>query len=257
MSQIPIIDVAPLFRNDHSAKLNVAKQIDEACRSNGFFSIKNHGIDNLDSLEGESFRFFKQLTQEQRLELAPNKWNPTNPNTYRGYFPAKVDGKEGYDICNPTLCSDNDLILNNPLHEILVWPDEALLPGFRKYFEGYYLKMVNLSRTLLAGFALATGKEENFFYDKVDIKDTLSTLRLNYYPFLDNIEAVETGEDGTKLGCAVHRDGVVITILFQPIEGLQVENGEGWINVEPSAETLVVNTGICMSRWTNGGNLNS
>ena len=201
MSHIPTIDIGPLFTNDLAAKLNVAKQIDKVCRVHGFFSITNHGIDNLDTLEKEALRFFKKLSLEQKLALAPNKWNPNNPNTYRGYFPAKVNGKEGFDTGNPNFTNDHELVKKNyPMHDVLVWPNEELLPGFRNYFEDYYKKMLNLAKALLVGFALATGKDENFFSDKLDMKDSLSTLRLNYYPFLDNIDAVEIAKDGTRLG---------------------------------------------------------
>jgi isopenicillin-N synthase len=133
-----------------------------------------------------------------------------------------------------------------------VWPDEELLPKFREYFTDYYAKMTELARTILRGFALASGKEETFFNDKIRLKDCMSTLRLNYYPFLEDIEAVEIASDGTRLGCETHRDGSLITILYQPIEGLQVEDDQlGWINVTPSDTNYVINTGECMSRWTN------
>ena len=69
----------------------------------------------------------------------------------------------------------------------------------------------------------------------------MSTLRLNYYPFLDNIDAVEIAPDGTRLGCEMHRDNSFITILFQPIEGLQVEDdNDGWINVAPSTTNFII-----------------
>ena len=55
-------------------------------------------------------------------------------------------------------------------------------------------------------------------------------------------------------GCETHRDGSIITLLFQPIEGLQVEDGHDWVDAVPSSKNFVVNTGVCMSRWTNGGN---
>ncbi|RNA44532.1 isopenicillin N synthase [Brachionus plicatilis] len=113
--------------------------------------------------------------------------------------------------------------------------------------------MTNLAKVLLKGFALAAGQDEHFFDDKIRVDDTMSTLRLNYYPFLDNIEAVEVAEDGTRLGCETHRDCTLVTILYQPIEGLQVEDdAAGWIDVPPSESNFVINTGALMSRWTNG-----
>lgn len=252
-SKVPTIDISALYGHDLDAKLQVAKQIDTICRKSGFFQISNHHIKCLNSLTSEAFRFFKTLNQEQRMSLAANKFNQKNTHTYRGYFPAKVNGKEGFDIGNPNLNDEHQAIKQNlPLNEITVWPDESIIPNFKEFFVNFYAEMTSLARVLLRGFALATGKEETFFDDKLMHDNCMSTLRLNYYPFLENIDAVEIAPDGTRLGCETHRDGSLITILFQPIEGLQVEDDEvGWINVEPSDCNFVINTGGCMSRWTN------
>jgi isopenicillin-N synthase len=257
MTELPIIDIGPLFGTDFDSKLNVARQIDLACRKNGFFEIENHKIDTLDSLNLQAFRFFKNLTYEQKINLAPKKWNPNAEYTYRGYFPASVNGKEGFDIGNPRFDNNHELVkIKSPLYEALSWPDEDLLPGFREFFNEFYEKMSLLTRNLMSGFALALGKEETFFNDMIRDFDCLHTCRLNFYPFLENIDAVEIAADGTRLGCETHRDGGLITILYQPIKGLQVEteseNGlMKWIDVKPSNKTFIVNTGLCMQRWTN------
>lgn len=64
----------------------------------------------------------------------------------------------------------------------------------------YYLRFTKLAQALLRGFALATGREEEFFQDKLKIDECMSTFRLNHYPFLENIEAIEVASDGTKIG---------------------------------------------------------
>jgi len=253
MTDLPIIDISPLFGTDIKSKLKVASQIDLACRNNGFFEIENHKIDLLDSLNFQAFRFFKNLSHEQKISLSPKKWNAKSDFTYRGYFPASVNGKEGYDIGNPRFDETHELVKNkSSLYEAFVWPDENLLPGFRNFFTEFYEKMSLLSKVLLSGFALALGKEESFFDEKIRDFDCLHTCRLNFYPFLDNIDAVEIATDGTRLGCETHRDGGLITILFQPIKGLQVESkNDNWIDVKPSSKNFIVNTGLCMQRWTN------
>jgi isopenicillin N synthase-like dioxygenase len=171
------------------------------------------------------------------MSLARTRFNPKNINKYRGYFPASANGKEGFDIGNPD--ENHEIFKQNlPLHEFTIWPE---LTDFRSFFQDFYQKMSDLAQTVLRGFAIGCGKDENFFDDKVKYEDCMSTLRLNYYPFLDNIEAVEIASDGTKLGCETHRDSSLITILFQPIEGLQVEDDEsGWIDVKPSNEYFVI-----------------
>lgn len=108
-------------------------------------------------------------------------------------------GKEGFDIGNPTLTSSSELT-KLPLNELSQWPGKAELPDFQEFFTKYYFLMTNLARTLLRGFALASGKGETFFDDKLRIEDCMSTFRLNHYPFLDNIDAIEIAPDGTKIG---------------------------------------------------------
>lgn len=249
--KIPVIDIGPLLSNDHKAKLQVGKQIDEVCRYTGFFQISNHGIPELEKLSENAFDFFRTLTKEQKIKMASKKFNTNNNHVYRGYFPASVNGKEGFDIGNPTINEKSDL-LKLPLNELPQWPNEKDIPGFQKYYTDLYFRLHNLSLTLLRGFALATGKPENFFDDKIRIEDCMSTLRLNYYPFLDNINPIEVAPDGTKIGIETHTDGSLLTILYQPIEGLQVDDSKGnWINVEPSKSDFVINTGETMKRWTN------
>jgi isopenicillin N synthase-like dioxygenase len=237
--KIPLIDIGPLYSNDVKAKREVGQQIDDVCRKSGFFQISNHGIDSdlLKKLTSESFSFFRKLSTEQKMKLARRRFNPKNDNKYRGYFPATANGKEGFDVGNPD--ENHEIFKQNlPLHDLTPWPD---MPGFRPFIQDYYRKMSDLAQVVLRGFAIGSGKEENFFDDKVKYEDCMSTLRLNYYPFLDDIEAVEISSDGIKLGCETHRDSSLITILFQPIEGLQVEDDEsGWIDVMPSNQYFVI-----------------
>ena len=43
MSDIPLIDLSQQFENLH-AETSIAEQIDLACRRNGFFAVRGHGI---------------------------------------------------------------------------------------------------------------------------------------------------------------------------------------------------------------------
>jgi isopenicillin-N synthase len=211
-----------MYGSDLSAKMNVARQIDAACRINGFFQISNHGVD-LTGVNNKALAFFKSLSAEEKFQLASRRFNPKSKNTYRGYTAASVSGKETFDIGNKAFDSEHALIKAGvPLHDVQVWPKEEKLPGFREFFENYFVRMLELSRVVLRGFALALGKEESFWDDKVNLADSMTTLRLNFYPFLDDIEPVETGEDGTKLGCPTHKDSVLITIILQETKGFYI-----------------------------------
>jgi isopenicillin-N synthase len=95
ISLISTIDISPLYGNDLEKKLKVAEQIKEACHKTGFFAISNHTIDCFDELTSQTHAFFKNLSAEQKLQLAAHKWNKNNKNTYRGFFPSATNGKEG------------------------------------------------------------------------------------------------------------------------------------------------------------------
>ena len=41
---------------------------------------------------------FFNTSEKNKKKLSPKKWNSKNNNTYRGYFPNDVNGKEGLDI---------------------------------------------------------------------------------------------------------------------------------------------------------------
>jgi isopenicillin N synthase-like dioxygenase len=84
---------------------------------------------------------------------------------------------------------------------------------------------------------------------------TISTLRLNFYPLNENQIPASIGiDDGQPLSCEAHCDGAIFTLLYQhEVGGLQVKIEDGtWIDVPVVPYGLVVNTGKCLERWTNG-----
>lgn len=103
-----------------------------------------------------------------------------------------------------------------PCHEVNIWPDPKKHPGFKEFNEEYYWKLFNVSAALLRGFALALGKEENFFDDYFKKEDTLSSIRLIRYPYIENYPPVKTAKDGTKVSFESHEDASLLTVLYQP-----------------------------------------
>ena len=97
-----------------------------------------------------------------------------------------------------------------------MWPDEAKHQGFKRFIIEYYWKMFRLSKALLKGFALALGKSEDFFDNVYNPEDTISSLRLIRYPYIEEYPPVITAPDGQKLSFDTHTDVSLLTILYQP-----------------------------------------
>jgi isopenicillin N synthase-like dioxygenase len=78
----------------------------------------------------EAKRFFSQ-SPDEKLHYAVHKWNPSNKNTYRGYFPSSVNGKEGLDMSSPYLNPEHELVKQgDPLHELNIWPMNEVITQY-------------------------------------------------------------------------------------------------------------------------------
>lgn len=73
-----------------------------------------------------------------------------------------------------------------------------------------------MTKVLLRGFALALGKNENFFDQYYKEWDTISKLRLIRYPYLEEYPPVKTAPDGTKISFDNHKDISLLTVLYEP-----------------------------------------
>jgi isopenicillin N synthase-like dioxygenase len=261
---IPVIDIEPLFQSSNNEqKLAVAKSIRQACKTYGFFQIINHGVphDLIDNITNEACRFFR-LSSDEKLKFAARRWNPQNSNEYRGYFPASVNGKEGLDISNPYLTPTHPFVKQKiPLHELNQWPTEELLgKQWQTTITQYWDEMWRVSMLIMHAIALAFNLDETYFDKLVDDTvdggaGTLSALRLNFYPKHDDSMPELIGDDEQPLSCETHCDNVIITILYQhQVAGLQVQldNPKQWVNVDVVPYALVINTGRCLERFTNG-----
>jgi isopenicillin-N synthase len=256
-ANVPTIDVSPLFGDDSKAKKLVAVQIDEACRDTGFFFSKNHGVDCLKEFFDTVHRFHQNITDEERKRMAIVAYEPTHTDhVVTGYY-LPIEGKkavQSFYIQNPSFNPEHPLIkAGTPLHEVNIWPNEAKHPGFRKLIESYYWKAFEFSSVLLRGFALALGKEERFFDRYFKKEDTMSSMRLIRYPYIDPYPqgAIKTAFDGEKLSFETHTDVSLLTVLYQPhVANLQVNTSDGYQNIPASDDCFLVNGGLFLARIT-------
>ncbi|XAR59485.1 Flavanone 3-dioxygenase [Bertholletia excelsa] len=234
---IPLIDLSVLINSPETPNPTAIEplvaEIEEACRTWGFFQIINHGVplEVRQKIELASKKFFA-LPVEEKRKVKRDDINPL------GYYDTELtknvrDWKEVFDA----IPGDESLrkLVNR-------WPDYP--PEFRKAFEEYAKEMEKLSYRLLELISLSLGLPANRlsgFFDQHS-----SRMRLNHYP--------PCPIPHLALGVGRHKDGGALTILAQDeVGGLEVKrkaDGE-WIRVRPTPDAYIVNVGDIIQVWSN------
>jgi isopenicillin N synthase-like dioxygenase len=130
------------------------------------------------------------------------------------------------------------------------WPDKIDEEGveFTETMKSFHLLLKDLHINVMRAIALGMGLDEKFFDPFTDGGD--NTLRLLHYPpvlksvFENNPDQVRAGE---------HSDYGSITLLFQDnTGGLEVKSPRStWVHATPIPDTIIVNAGDLLSRWSN------
>jgi isopenicillin N synthase-like dioxygenase len=243
---VPILDIS----RDPSL---VGAELDEVCRTVGFFQITGHGIE--DDVAGLAWtmatRFF-DLPLDDKLSVV----RPTADYPY-GYIPlageslsqsmagaAPPDLKEVFNIgpvTPPThVLSDPD---EASVYSANLWP--AALPELEEAWTAYYNALRDLGNRLMSLFARGLGLPPGFFAGKLG--QCPNALRAINYPARDNVPLPG------QLRAGAHTDYGTLTILRQDaVGGLEVLGLHGnWVGVEPVPGAFVINIGDLMARWTN------
>ena len=253
---IPTVNISSLLKSDFnslSAK-NTLLKIERACVDIGFFQVIGHGIDikEINNICKIGNRFFNSPI-ENKNKLAPKKWNKKNKNTYRGYFPNTVNGKEGLDLGDLKITPNNLKKYKSPYIEYLNL-NKSLSKSSIKSLSNYFDHIFSLSEILFKSIIKLYKKDESISNQAFSRVKTLSTLRFNYYP--NQTKPVEISkQDGVALGCETHVDSGVFTVLYQDKKGgLQVQNRKNkkWYDVPFNKNALIVNTGLALEYLSKG-----
>lgn len=232
--QIPIIG----FNGGEKSTVtdeNICAAVENALSQAGFMLLKDIGIPRelVSRVFSASAMFFSGASDEKN-RLA---YGAASDNF--GYQAV------GYESLAPGLPHDlkETLTLRNlPTHFDAPWPSNE----FRDLLFEFYQACVDASFALQRVVAQILQLPQDFFTSRHGGENI--TLRLLHYPCL----APQSDE---QLGAGAHTDYGMLTFLFQDdCAGLEVldKNTEQWQPVDPLADTIVVNTGDLMERWTNG-----
>jgi isopenicillin N synthase-like dioxygenase len=252
---IPIIDLEPFLKGTPSAKKSVAATVTSAFKTSGFLYLKNHGIPP--SVVAEVFAASVRFFARPQAEKDSLGW--TTPQSNRGYV---ASGREKLSLSDD-VASITELRNTIPdLKESMEigrddvdglpnrWPDHLDDEGknFKRITQIFFALCKDLHTTVMRSIAVGMGLPEHFFDEFTTNGD--NNLRLLHYPpvskevFLKSSGQVRAGE---------HSDYGSITFLFQDsLGGLQVRSPKGtFVDATPVPDTIVVNAGDLMARWSN------
>jgi isopenicillin N synthase-like dioxygenase len=247
VTDIPVIDIAPLLNGSPEQAQAVAATLGRACREVGFFYIVGHGVspELRASVFDTSAAFFSGPASVREAASF------TGAGGNRGYIqlggealdPGKpADVKEAFNIGLELAPDDPELLARAPFRAANLWPET---PGFRDTMLDYFNRVWRLGCDLHRGFALDLGLAPDFFEDKLD--KPIATLRLLHYP------PVKAPPSDGQLGAGVHTDyGNVTLLATDAVGGLMVQDRSGrWLNAPVIPNAFVCNIGDCLMRWSN------
>ncbi|MFK7891790.1 MAG: isopenicillin N synthase family dioxygenase [Granulosicoccus sp.] len=240
--QIPIIDISGLTGAcDHT---DVARKLHEASQSLGFIYIKGHGIPALaiDEARSTAYQFFRADNSEKaRYAVSTHHRGWLQPGASRMQDDLLTDLKESFIWGQEG--GSKDTAYQHPLRGPNQWPD--FVPHMQHAAMTYFQHAHDTATQLMRGFALGLNLPEDFFLKTCS--RPVSRASFVYYP---------PQTDGTtpRFGVGPHTDFGVLTVLCQDdVGGLQVQDTHGeWLLAPPLPNTLVVNVGDLLSRWTDG-----
>ncbi|MBW4631420.1 MAG: isopenicillin N synthase family oxygenase [Iphinoe sp. HA4291-MV1] len=245
MVKIPIIDFS-LFTSGHAtARQTVVQQIYQACHQIGFMYLKKTKISNdlINQVFQQSKNFFElPFTLKQQLAwsdefsnqgyvgLERERLNPNNPG----------DLKEAFNIGKQKATNHTDVT-----DKLSIIFTASASPAKNPHILTFYGACTELANKVLQAFALALELPEDFFTTNHSQQN--HTLRLLHYPSLS--QSPKRGQ----VRAGEHSDYGSMTLLFQDeVGGLEVRTASGeWIAASPIPDSVIVNTGDLMERWTN------
>lgn len=252
---LQLIDFSNFLQGSPDAKAATAKAMTDGFRTAGFIYLINHGIPKatVQTVFGSSAKFFER-PQDQKDSLG---W--TTPESNRGYVSkgrekvtqlTDIEAVKSLRDQNPDLKESIEIGREGVDGHPNQWPDRFDQEGadFTKTMKSFFLTCKDLHIQVMRALALGLGLDEQFFDEYTDGGD--NTLRLLHYPpapksvFKTNVGQVRAGE---------HTDYGSVTLLFQDMRGgLQVKSPrDTWVNATPIEDSIVINAGDLLARWSN------
>jgi isopenicillin N synthase-like dioxygenase len=238
-------------------RADAVAHIARACEHTGFLVVTNHGVDQpvIDTAWNAATRFFDLAPADKMAVAMPYAGYPYGYAPLQGErLAASLGSETPPDLKETFSMGPTDPPTVTPtmtpatpaeafVYEPTPWP--PALPEFRTAMESYYTAMAGLVARLMTLFARALQLPSDFFDPRID-RHT-SALRVLNYPALG--EPPQPGQ----LRAGAHTDYGTVTVLLTSDApgGLEVLVDDRWTAAPMVADSLIINLGDAMARWTN------
>ncbi|MEB3156118.1 MAG: 2-oxoglutarate and iron-dependent oxygenase domain-containing protein [Cyanobacteriota bacterium] len=246
--ETPILEVDLLAyeRGGDSVRQAVLRRLFQSLRTGFVYSSHDLPGDLLDTAYGMLAEFFHSpLAVKQRFHRpeAHGQTGYTGVLVETAAGEERADWKEMLNWSTP-LPPDHPLRRRYPLaYPQGVLPEEVV-PGITAVLRHFHEAMADFQRRFLRLIAVGLGADEAFFEEMVREAPTL-TRALRYPP----LAASPPGHGWA----AAHADINLITVLPRATgPGLEVCVEGEWQAVVPTADRLIINTGLMLERLSNG-----
>jgi isopenicillin N synthase-like dioxygenase len=247
MADILDVDLIEFEKGSAAQRRAVVDGVRRSLESGFVYTTHDLSEALLDDAYGMLRRFFEMAPAEKA------KWEVPESHGQTGYTGLLVETAASADLADwkEMLNWGVDVPRAHPLRRTFphryadqVLP-EAAVPGITDVLLTFHGRVLDIQQRFLRIVALGLGCAESFFDDLLVDGSTLT--RAIHYPPMPN--APEEGH----VWAAAHKDINLITALPRATApGLQLLTDDGWVDVMPPADRVVLNTGIMLERLTNG-----
>ena len=237
MTVIPIIDFDGFYSDSKKRRQEIIAEVDRCASQIGFMYARNLNVDNkLVQRAFQSASEFFSLPAHTKQKFGYQGAN-TN-HGYQGFISEKLDQSRPADLKEAFTMRNIPLSIAKG-HK---WPSTS----YQEIAEELFHRSLEDANTVMEAFAESLDLPLNFF--RRCHTGEVITLRYLHYPLVNH-----EPEEG-QLGAGVHSDYGTVTLLYQDdVGGLEVRGTDGnWHQAIHVPNTVIINTGDLMSRWTNG-----
>ncbi|XP_072950105.1 1-aminocyclopropane-1-carboxylate oxidase-like [Typha angustifolia] len=230
---IPVIDFSKL---EGEERIETLSQIANGCEEWGFFQLVNHGV------PVELLQRVKNVCSEC-YELREEEFKKSKPVQLLDKV-LDQQGQEGHSVEQLENVDWEDVFF---LHDDNDWPSNP--PQFIETMKEYRREVKKLAERVMEVM------EENLRLAKGQIKKTFSCngqhepffgTKVSHYPPCPRLDLVA--------GLRAHTDagGVILLSQDDRVGGLQILKDGLWVDVQPVANAIVINTGDQIEVMSNG-----